>query len=147
MPEEIGRRATGLLLAAPALLVAIQFVALAAGKPGEYGRFAILPDAVLAVEAMVAVSTFFRRPACRHAAFGVLVASTLVFGGAYLVHFLRDTGPMPTRLRAAADLAQLPSDAVIAVAAEPAPYSLPPVDLFSRRLVLLPAALGSRKIL
>src|SRR5678816_51391 len=46
-PDEVGRRATGLLLAAPALLVAIQFVALAAGKPAEYGRFAILPDTLL----------------------------------------------------------------------------------------------------
>ena len=137
-PDEVGRRAAGLLLAAPALLVAVQFVALAAGKPGEYGRFAILPDAVLAIEAVVAVATFVKRRAYRHWALVVLTVTTLVFGCMYLRRFVQDSGPAPTRLRAAADLAALPPATDVAVTAEPAPYSLPPVNLFTRRIVLLP---------
>jgi hypothetical protein len=136
--EEVSRRATGLLLAAPAVLVAAQFVALAAGKPGEYGRFAILPDTLLAVEAVVAVATFVRRPAYRHVALAALAVATVTSGTIYLTRFVRDSGPSPTRLRAAADLAQLPPETTVAVTAEPAPYSMPPVNLFTRRLVLLP---------
>jgi hypothetical protein len=137
-PAEVGRRAAGLLLAAPALLVAIQFIALAAGKPGEYARFAILPDALLAVEAVVAVATFVRRPAYRHAAFVVLALSTTFFGGLYLCRFVGDAGPSSTRMRAASDLAELPGALTVAVSAEPAPYSLPPVNLFTRQILLLP---------
>jgi hypothetical protein len=137
-PKAVSRRATGILLAAPALLVGIQFVALAAGKPGEYGRFAILPDTFLAVEAVVALSTFVHRVAYRNAIFAILTLSTIIFGSLYVKGFVNDSRPATTRLRAAADLASLPPSTPVAVAAEPAPYSLPPVNLFTRRIVLLP---------
>jgi hypothetical protein len=135
---EVARRAAGLLLAAPALLTLVQFVALGAGKPGEYARFGILPDTFLAIEAVVAVVTFFRGARTRKIALGVLVGSTGLFGGTYLLRFLGDSVGPATRTRAAAEFAQLLPGKAIAVEAEPAPYSLPPVNLFDRRVVLVP---------
>ena len=132
----VARRATGLLLAAPALLVGVQFVALAAGKPGEYGRFGILPDTFLLVEAVVAAATFVTRPGPRRLVLGALLLTTSLFGAAYLWRFVDDSHGATTRLRAAADLAAVPGD--IALEQEPAPYRLPPVNLFERRLILLP---------
>ena len=135
----IARRATGLLLAAPAVLVLLQFVALAAGKPGEYGRFAILPDTFLLVEAVVAAETFFRRPRVRRLWLAVLLSTTALCGGMYLRHFVGDSYGTTSRLRAAAELKdRLSPGADVAVDEEPAPYRLPPVNLFERRLVLLP---------
>lgn len=136
--SEVARRATGLLLAAPALLVLAQFVALAAGKPGEYGRFAILPDAFLAIEAVVAAATFAPSVTARRWTLGLLFATTFVCGGMYLRQFVSDTAATTSRIRAAAELAELPPSEAIAVEAEPAPYSLPPVNLFSRPIILLP---------
>jgi hypothetical protein len=135
---ESARRATGLLLAAPAVLVLIQFVALAAGKPGEYGRFAILPDTFLAIEAVVAAATFATSASVRRLTLGVLFVTTAVCGAMYLRQFVSDCAETTSRLRAAAELAQLPPSEVIAVEAEPAPYSLPPVNLFTHPIVLLP---------
>ena len=145
-PAEAARRATGLLLAAPALLVLLQFVALAAGKPGEYGRFAMLPCVFLMIEAVVAIATlddlFVAAPGGRYRPgpimFACFTLSTLTSGGAYLGRFLADTTDRSTRLRAATILAEIPGSAPIAVEAEPAPYSLPPVNLFTRQIVLLP---------
>ena len=146
-PPEVARRATGLLLAAPALLVTVQFVALAAGKPGEYGRFALLPAIFLLVEAVVAVATLDdccphprlfrgRKPGPMFCAglFLLTLPSTIP----YVARFVDDSYGTPTRLRAARALADLPASTAIAVEAEPAPYSLPPVNLFTRRIVLLP---------
>jgi hypothetical protein len=138
MPQAATRRAAGLLLAAPALLVLIQFVALSAGKPGEYGRFAILPDTFFAVEAIVAAYTSLKAPLPRRIVTGALALTTAACGMAYLVHFIDDTRPPTTRLRAAAELSQLPPTEAIAVENEPAPYSLPPVNLFARTILLLP---------
>jgi hypothetical protein len=146
-PEEVARRATGLLLAAPAVLVLVQFVALAAGKPGEYGRFAILPDTFLAIEAVVVAATFATSASVRRLTLGVLFVTTAACGAMYLRQFVSDCGTTTSRLRAAAELAQLPPSAVIAVEAEPAPYSLPPVNLFTHPIVLLPRGNGATDVL
>ena len=134
----VARRAAGLLLAAPAVLVLAQFVALAAGKPGEYARFGILPDTFLAIEAVAAVATFVPSVQYRRVILGGLLLATGVSGATYVLRFLGDSTGPSTRLRAAAELALLPADTAIAVEADPAPYSLPPVNLFDRRLVLVP---------
>ena len=128
-PAAVTRRATGLLLAAPALLVLAQFVALAAGKPGEYGRFALLPCVFLMIEAVEAIATlddwFVAAPGGRYrpgpVLFACVLLSTLIGGGAYLGRFLADTTDHSTRLRAAAILAEMPQSVPIAVEAEPAP--------------------------
>lgn len=137
-PEAVSRRAAGMLLAAPAALVMVQFIALAAGKPGEYGRFALLPDIFLMVEAVAAVATFIEPVRIRHVAFAALASAAFVPGASYLGRFIDDSFGTTTRLRAAQVLAEMPGGAAIAVEAEPAPYSLPPVDLFTRKIILLP---------
>ena len=134
---EVARRTTGILLAAPAILVLVQFVALAAGKPGEYGRFAILPDTFLAIEAVVAIATFDRSETSRRVMLAVLLTSTTAYGAMYLRQFVSDCGTTTTRLRAAAELSG-PPHVPVAVENDPAPYSLPPVNLFDRKIILLP---------
>ena len=145
-PQEVARRATGLLLAAPALLVTIQFAALAGGKPGEYGRFALLPAVFLMVEAVVGIANFddsdmldmFNRQRKGPLMLLVLCLLSSIPGFAYFFGFIDDSSGTTTRLRAADDLARRPAAEAIALEAEPAPYSLPPVNLFDRQLILLP---------
>ena len=66
---------------------------------------------------------------------------TIAFGLVYLAAFVRDTRPITSRLATAAMLQKMwdhPIGATIAVPAEPAPYCMPPVDLFRNRLILVP---------
>jgi hypothetical protein len=139
-PDAIRRRATGLLLATPAVLIAIQFALLGAGKPGEFGRFLIVTDVFLAIEAVAAAVTFLPQTRLRCGVLAVLLASTACFGWVYLRGFIRDSREITPRLEAAAYL----RDAYdrrrpnIAIIAEPAPYCLPPVNLFDWQLTRLP---------
>ena len=133
-----------LLLAAPAGLQCIQFMALAAGKPGEYGRFAIFLDVTLLMLAMNGLDRLSRAFADRRRV-SVLVGMALmgsigIFGARYLIGFVRDCQPLTSRLLAAQRMrSELESGArSIALWAEPAPYSFPPVDLFQYRLLLVP---------
>jgi hypothetical protein len=137
---EIRRRATGLLLALPAIAVLIPFVLLATGQPPDYARFALPVDVFLMIEAMVAIATFIRRPAWRMGCFVMLVASTGYTGGLYLRGFVRDASGQTSRMVAGAHLQGLlnSGDKVLITRNEPAPWSLPPVDLFRWRIVLPP---------
>jgi len=139
-PAELRRRATGLLLAAPAIWIALQFVVFASGKPGEYGRFALYPDIVLAIEAIAAIHTFAPSRAFQAVLVGLLLLSTGWLGMRYLAGFVRDCGANNSRLAAAQELADLNYQGrhVLRIANEPAPYCLPPVDLFSWQLQLIP---------
>ena len=101
------------------MLVLVQFIALAAGKPAEYGRFAILPDTFLAIEAAAAAWTILKLQWHRRLAAAALSATTAVFGFMYLLHFIADCGGATTRLRAAKELASLPLTEAIAVENEP----------------------------
>lgn len=140
-PAEVRRRAVGLLLATPAVWISVQFFALAAGKPGEYGRFALYLDIVLAIETVVAVSTV-RLPRALGCQFlALLIAATAVFDTApYVNGFLRDSGPQTSRNLAGRVLDRLANrqGSVLVVESEPAPYCLPPVDLFRWRICLSP---------
>lgn len=141
--------ATTLLLAVPAGLQCIQFMALAAGKPGEYGRFAIFLDVTLLMATMAGLARLanrFRRHRFAVIAGAALVGSIGIFGGRYLAGFVRDCRPLTSRLIAAAKIrADLDAGArSIALWAEPAPYSFPPVDLFKYRLLLVPPDLHIR---
>jgi hypothetical protein len=91
------------------------------------------------VEAVVAAETFIRQPRVRRLSLAVLVFTTALCGGMYLRHFVDDGYGTTSRLRAAAELKdRLPPGAVVSVDEEPAPYRLPPVNLFDHRIVLLP---------
>ncbi|MGH7213481.1 MAG: ArnT family glycosyltransferase [Tepidisphaeraceae bacterium] len=135
-----GRGDVGWLLLFPGALIVAQFASLAAGKPGEYGRFALFVDVALAVAAVTGLDTLAKttRQRVGLAIVGVLV--TAPFGIDYLRAFLRDTRPVTSRLAAAEQVRRLPDRPLdVGVLDEPAPYVMPPVDLFRHRVVLVPS--------
>ena len=143
-PTPTSRTSAAILLAAPTLLALIQFVATAAGKPGEFGRFALLPDTALLLAAFALAHLGTKtRPRSQPLAAGILVILTAIFGVSYLMGFIEDQNhPLSTssRMIAASRLAELSRRAkTIGVYADPAPYSMPPVDLTRWQLLLLPA--------
>lgn len=140
-PQESRRRAAGLLLAAATLPAGLIFVMFAASQPADYARFALPLDVFLAIEAVVAVETFIRHRWWRGARHTLLVATTAFMGVQYVIGFERDTQPQNSRTIAAARLAGLlnkTGHGVLASREEPAPWSLPPVDLFRWTIVLPP---------
>lgn len=131
------------LLGVPALLVGCQFVALAAGKPGEYGRFALLPDVVLALATVTVLAWPLGNRVARvvqRAVLAFVVLFCAVGGWNYLRHFIADAAPTTSRLAEAERLAALARGGArrLGVLAEPAPYVMPPADLWAWRIQLLP---------
>ena len=128
------------LLGVPAVIVLVQFVALAAGKPGEYGRFALLPNTALCLLAVSGTWLFFERRSRAIAITLACVLPTLATAWIYPIHFLADSRAPTTRAREAERIRQLLGGGArrLALAAEPAPYVLPPVDLWRWRLELMP---------
>jgi hypothetical protein len=130
------------LLGVPAAVVLIQFVWLAGGKTGEFGRFAVLPDVALV---LVGVVTLLSTRAGRRWAGPIcagLVLLTALQGVAYLAGFVADTRRgQTTRDVAAQRLEELWARGArtLGVRADPAPYCLPPVDLTRWKILLLPA--------
>ena len=119
----------------PALLVAGQFVLLARDKPAEYARFSLTLDLLLVIALAAAVASIRSKVTHASCVLGLL----LLVGGSgaiYLWHFVEDRGDHSTRLQVAQRIAETAGP--IYIHAEPAPYCLPPVNLFDRDLVLLP---------
>jgi len=135
-----GEAPLGWLLAAPVLLIAMQFVALAAGKPGEYGRFAVLPDIALAMAAAVAIRRYVSQVPLRLVLLAGLLGGASFSGYAYLAGFVRDSARETSRMQAAGVLQKYCDHGAraLGIQAEPAPYTLPPVNLFRWRILLLP---------
>jgi hypothetical protein len=127
------RRIIGSLLAGPFILIAGQYVFLANGKPAEYGRFAIYLDIVLAIAAWSGISWIAGAGVRRLLAL-VLLAITIISGASYIFAFCHDS----TRVQAAERILTFGEARGIGVWAEPAPYCMPPVDLFRNHLLLLP---------
>ncbi|HEX8325735.1 MAG TPA: hypothetical protein VF595_17655 [Tepidisphaeraceae bacterium] len=129
--------ALGILLAIPTALVLLQFFLFAAGKPSEYARFALLPATVLGLLGVWALSTI--RWAGVQAF--VLITAPLAVGLAgtwpYVSAFAADTTGDNTRVSASAAL-RVVGGGTLQVNAEPAPYGVPPVDLWAWQLVLTP---------
>jgi hypothetical protein len=128
------RERLGRLLIAPAALVTIMFMVLAAGKPPEYARFALPIDVTLLIAAFTALGRA-RHHWPRIAMAAIVLVATVVCAIPYWVGFVRDCAPMTSRLAAA--LALQPR-AELRLHAEPAPYCLFPVNLFNTRLLLVP---------
>ncbi len=129
-----------------ATLMLAVFVLLAAAKPAEYARFSLLPVTVLVAWSVDAASRIKPRWARWLIAGLPLVATVPIQLGATtyftLAHWL-ESGPGASRRVAAAECRDaLP--AVLNLSAEPAPYSLPPIDLFRSTIVLNPAATDGR---
>src|SRR5690606_19575074 len=94
----------------PAALLALQFVALAAGKPGEYGRFAIYVDIVLAI---VAAALLARLGRSARYTLPLLLATVIWCGLPYQIGFCRDAWvPQTTRIAAAETLAALSPESI-----------------------------------
>ncbi len=132
----------GWLIGIPASMVAVQFALFAAGKPGEYARFGLFVDAALMLTAFVAVSKSVRSRPVAIALAAILVVAAGVYSAAYEIGFVRDGSASNSRSKAAATINQRLDSATggtLYVTAEPAPYCLPPVDLFGFPIVLLPA--------
>jgi hypothetical protein len=133
----VGGGGVGWLLAAPALLILVPFLAFASNKPAEYARFALLFDLALLVAAFALLGRLRKRGG-RVALAILLVGTTILAGAPYLRGFILDCRPITSRLAAAErmrQLARIGADSV-RLTAEPAPYSFPPVDLFRYRLLL-----------
>ena len=130
------------LLTAPAAVILLQFVALAAGKPGEYGRFAVFPNAVLVIAAVVLTRRLLPQPRAFVGAASILVIATAVFASRYWVAFRQDSGTASSRLEAAQWLRAETNHHVstLGLFAEPAPYNTPPANLFDIEWQLLPEA-------
>jgi hypothetical protein len=129
----------GLLLGIPAALVLIGFILHAGNKPGEYARFGLLFDTMFLLEAFIGIALAVRSTAIR-AIVGILVLGfTILHSAAYEQEFIEDD----SRTRAAADidarLAKAGESPVLYILSEPAPYCLPPVNLFRWKMILLPA--------
>jgi hypothetical protein len=135
----LGRGDVGWLLAGPAVVIALQFLLLASQKPAEYARFALVPDAFLLVAAFAAIGRI-RTTRARITLAVALPVLTFAFGLMYVIAFVRDCSAHPSRLLAAERIRSLLDQGVatIGVIAEPAPYDLPPVDLFRGWLLFAP---------
>jgi len=134
-------------LVVPAVVFFVQFVAIGAGKPGEYGRFCIFFNTAFAIgTACVLVAPWTKRGRSLNWVVAVPVVLWAALGGAeYLRNFALDSSAQGTRLRAADSLERFIASAsgeagrtTIAVAAEPAPYCCPPMDFRKVSIVLQP---------
>jgi hypothetical protein len=139
LPWRRWRSANGWLLAMPAAFVAAQFALLAAGKPAEYARFGLTLDVALAILAATSVTRLPMRPREARLAGVLVVAATALYGLRYDLNFLADGRRGGSRRATAAQLAAVSHvGRTLAIPADPAPYGLPPVDLFSWRIVVVP---------
>ncbi len=132
------------LLAVPAVFFFIQFVLIGAGKPAEYGRFGIFTNSALVIGVGSLVSALGRTRAW---GFRMLPPLTLIiwtglWGLFYLKNFRTDSTDNNSRLVLARDIESgyygPVDDFTVALLAEPAPYSCPPLRFDSRKVWLLP---------
>ncbi|MHC5108531.1 MAG: glycosyltransferase family 39 protein [Planctomycetota bacterium] len=132
------RRHRWWLLAIPAGVFFAQFVMIGAGKPGEYGRFGIFPNAALAMAAACVLDRICLRWGQRMGlvATMALVLITGAFGMNYVAGFRADATGSGSRHQAMEYLSDLDKNSSIKpragwqlrTLADPAPYCLPSVD-------------------
>lgn len=136
-----GSYIAGWLLGLPALLMAVQFALVADGLPGEFGRFFVLPDIVLMIAALAAIVKLTPNAGLRLVSLVLVIVSGVLLGSNYLRGFVRDSRPITSRMLYAEQLHELNEAELqtLGIYADPAPYCLPPVDLFSWQLIRLPA--------
>jgi len=134
----------GWMLAILSGVVLIQMALVAAGKPGEFGRFALLPDVALLIAAFAVVGRWVKAAGAQLATATLLAIIVAGFGAAYECAFIRDIRPTnASRMQAAEQLikvnmaSSVKHQPTVLIPSDPAPYCLPPVDLFRWRIVLL----------
>jgi len=138
-PQKIGARSTSLLLTLVTAAFAFQFFAFATAQQADYARFALVPDIYLAIQAVLFLEAFLQRHTL-WTCFVVLVLATAWMGGVCARSFLRDCYPQTTRMEAAVQLEELlhQGNHILATREEPAPWSMPPVDLWQWSVILTP---------
>ncbi len=128
------------LVVAPGIVFAAQFILIGAGKPDEYGRFGIFYECLLAIGLAYALSAIATRVPkwLAGVATAVVLAWCLWATSGYLWSFGVDAAGSGSRAVAAQAIRSehLSGLNAIAVAAEPAPYSCPPLDFADVRVVL-----------
>jgi hypothetical protein len=133
-------RHSGWLLLAPAAVGLVQFVLFAGGQPAEYGRFAVFVDITLMIAAVVGGYLVFEWMEWRPEILVVLGLAAAIPGSRYYAGFVSDAFS-PTSRTNAAQIVEAHHKAAaksVGVFAEPAPYSVPPPNLFDWPVVLLP---------
>jgi len=135
------------VLVAPAIVFFLQFVAIGAGKPAEYGRFGIFPNTALAIGAACLLSGRWLgvHRMLRWAFPAFVVASVAVLGCGYLRNFHADTTNQASRIVLADRIAARDIDRPVGLFAEPAPYSCPPLNFARREVFLLQSTAGVAK--
>jgi hypothetical protein len=121
------------------LPILAQFIALATDKPGEYARFAVFPDIALALCAVDGMAALFKGHVSRTVMLGGMCALSGIWSAGYTWHFERDAAERTPRIVVAERLAQTLARGAkeMAVYNDPAPYCLPPVNLFDWKIVLV----------
>lgn len=125
------------LIALPSLLTLVQFLAFAGGQPPDYGRFAMLPSIALLLAGVWFIARF-EVPSTRAILWLTLLLPAVVHASLYLRDFVRDATPSNTRTLGAALMPVPYWGQTLSLTHEPAPWSMPPVDLWAWRLVLQP---------
>ncbi len=131
-------------LLAVAALFAFQFVMIGAGKPAEYGRFGVFTNITLAILTACAVA-HSRSPRWARVSSAVIVVGwAALAGGRYLHAFHLDATGQGTRAALARAVSEWmpggprqPSLPILAMTAEPAPYSCPPLPFARASLMLV----------
>ena len=121
-----------LIVLGPTAALLINMALVGAGKPGEFGRFALLADIALAI--LVAAAAAHLWPYARTAVIpivAVCMLGVLMDGARYEWNFVRDASATHTRARAAEwlanELASTSEPVTIGVLDDPAPYLTPPL--------------------
>jgi len=119
----------------------MQFVLLAEGKPGEYARFALLPSLAFLILAFGGIASFLRQSVGSTVVLAVITGATTLHGVTYVWRFLSDASDRPSRLIVAERLESIRRSGAtsLGVRAEPAPYSLPPVNLWEWKIWYAPS--------
>ncbi len=132
----------------PAAAFFLQFVAIGAGKPAEYGRFGVFPNAALAIGAACVLNARVLQShwLLRVALPAFVVAWVAAMGGGYLRNFHMDTTDRASRIVLAETVRSLGSQAgmegktpTVTLFAEPAPYNCPPLDFSEIEVILAPS--------
>lgn len=133
-------RYSGWLLLVPAVLAGAQFVLFAGDQPAEYGRFAVFVDIVLVIGAVVGGYLLFQWREWRPEILVVLGLAAAIPGSRYYAGFVSDAFSPTSRTNAAQiiEAHRRAGAKSVGVFAEPAPYAVPPVNLFDWPVVLLP---------
>jgi hypothetical protein len=138
--HESARASAAWLLTVPAALVLVPFFVFAGGQDAAYARFALFGDIALLIAAIVAIHRVIPPHHPRQIVLILLLCSTALPGWMYIRSFHRDATGVTSRIVAAAQLEKIKRTYdvhTLGILAEPAPYCMPPFDLFNWEVRLL----------